>query len=145
MKGLSKANLFIAFFFFISQFIVSAAVIADTSVIVHPDNKVVLSVKDLQRIFQGKMKEFSTGKEVKPINQPFGAKARTEFLEKILNKDEKQERIYWSIELFTGKGIPPREESNELIIKKSVAESQEAIAYINSSLVDSTVRVVYTF
>jgi len=145
MKILIKVKLFITFSMLVSQLLMSAVVFADTSVIVHPGNKAVLNSKDIQRIFLGKMNEFSPGKAATPIDQPFGTKARTEFIEAIIKKPEKQTRAYLAIMLFTGAGIIPREESDVALIKKTVAENQDAIAYIDSALVDASVRVVYTY
>ena len=102
MKEFFK-RIFFIFFFFVSQLYANNVVLADISVIVHPDNQAVLSVKDIQRIFHGKMKEFSAGQKALPINQPFGSKPRKEFIEKVLKLDEKQERI--SCNVPAGNGV----------------------------------------
>ena len=141
MKNLLKEKFFSTFF----MLSMSTVVCADTSVIVHPDNKIELNSKDIQRIFLGKRNEFTSGKETIPINQPFGTKARTEFIEAIIKKTETQARTYWAVLLFTGAGMSPREEKDPEIIKKTVAENPNAISYIDSALVDASVRVVYTY
>ena len=69
---------------------------------------------------------------------------RDEFNHKVLRKDTDQVRAIWAKLVFTGQGIPPKEYGSASDIKKAVAADVSAIAYIEKSAVDDTVKVVLT-
>ena len=62
---------------------------------------------DAERIFLGKDKNLAGAGAVVAMDQAEGSKARAEFLQKVLNKNESQLKAYWSQLIFTGKGTPP--------------------------------------
>ena len=113
---------------------------ADTVVIVHPSNNVSLSEKDVQRVFLGKLKTFPNNKPVIPIDLPKESKIREEFSETIIKKDMRQLAAYWSRLIFTGKGLPPKQVASSKEAKELVARNPDAIAYIDESLLDDTVK-----
>ena len=49
---------------------------------------------------------------------------------------------YWSKQLFTGKGTPPKEIVSETDILNSVSENLDVIGYVTNELVDESVRVI---
>jgi ABC-type phosphate transport system substrate-binding protein len=118
---------------------------AETSVIVHPNNNSQLSPKDIQRIFMGKLKSFPNGIKIMAIDQPISSEARQEFGKKLLKKNPQQIKSYWARQIFTGKGIPPKELKTTKEVKTFVAQNESAIGYINTDLLDTTVKNVYTF
>lgn len=113
---------------------------ADTIVIVHPSNNVSLTKKDVQRIFLGKLKTFSNNNPVIPIDLPQESEIRKDFSETILKKDMRQVAAYWSRLIFTGKGLPPKQVASSVEMKELVARNPDAIAYIDASLLDDTVK-----
>lgn len=113
---------------------------ADTVVVVHPSNNESLSKKEVQRIFLGKLKTFPSNKPVIPIDLPQKSEVREVFSESIIKKDMRQLAAYWSRLIFTGKGLPPKQVSSSKEAKELVARNPDAIAYIDSSLLDDTVK-----
>lgn len=109
-------------------------------VVVHPSNDSSLSKKDVQRIFLGKLKTFPNNKPVIPIDLLQTSKIREEFSETILKKDMRQLAAYWSRLIFTGKGLPPKQVTSPKEAKELVARNPDAIAYIDASLLDDTVK-----
>ena len=116
--------------------------IAEVAIIVHPSNNNSLDENSIKRIFLGKNKKFDNGNKIIPMNQNQGANARTEFGKKVLSKSDSQLKAYWSKLIFTGKGTPPDEKSNDAEILKFIANTPDAIGYIDASAVDDSVKVV---
>ncbi|WJG08798.1 phosphate ABC transporter substrate-binding protein [Aliiglaciecola sp. LCG003] len=111
-------------------------------VVVHPDNNAALSVKDVQRIFLGKEKKFSDGKETLPINQAESSAIRAEFDSELLGRSSTQVAAYWSKLVFTGKGIPPKEVNDDAAVLDIIMNNKNAIGYIDESAVTNGVKVV---
>jgi len=121
------------------------ACFAEVAVIVHPSNNNTLDENTIKRIFLGKNKKFDNGNKIIPMNQNQGSGARTEFGKKVLGKSDSQLKAYWSKLIFTGKGTPPDEKSNDAEILKLVASTPDAIAYVDASSLDDSVKVVGKF
>jgi len=118
---------------------------AEIAVIVHPENTQSFKASDVKKIFLGKIKSFSNGGKIEPINLPESIGERHKFESSILKKNPKQMKTYWSKIIFTGKGSPPVEKSNEDALKKSVSENPNSIGYITKEKVDDSVKVVLIF
>jgi len=119
--------------------------LAETAMIVHPSNTNELSEKDISRIFLGKQLTFPDGTEAVPIDRPAGSEQRSMFNRIVLKKTDQQVKAYWAKQVFTGKRLPPRWLSDADEILAKVSENPNTISYIDSSLVDDSVRVVTTF
>jgi len=124
---------------------ISFACKAEVAVIVHPSNNNALDENAIKRIFLGKNKKFDNGNKIIPMNQNQGSSARTEFGKKVLGKSDSQLKAYWSKLIFTGKGTPPSEKSNDAEILKLVASTPDSIAYVDTASLDDTVKVVGKF
>ena len=85
------------------------------------------------------------GERLVPVDQSKGQAARTEFYENVVNKNESQLKAYWSRLIFTGKGLPPAEIGNDKNVIDKVASDPNAIGYISSDKVNSSVKVLATF
>lgn len=117
----------------------SSQVFAEIVVVVNSDSDVsVLSKSEVKALYLGK------NKSLKPYDQIAGTTIRKDFVEKVISKTEGQLKAYWSRRIFSGRGIPPKVLDNSTEIKARVKNSKGAIGYIDSSEVDSSVRVVYT-
>jgi hypothetical protein len=102
-----------------------------------------LSKSQVADIFLGKVTRFPDGVLAVPIDQVGGSVERDEFYAKVAGRSPAQITAYWSKILFTGRGQPPREVSNDIEMKKRIATDPFAIGYINAELVDSSVRVLF--
>lgn len=125
--------------------LVSAVSIADIAIIVNPNNSNTISESDINRIFLGKNKSFSGGDSVKAVNLKSGDATRTEFEKKALGKSSKQVKAYWSKLIFSGKAKPLLESGSDADALKYVAENPKAIAYVDASKVNDTVKVIKVF
>lgn len=122
----------------------AAPVWADVAVIVNPAAGDV-SADEVQRIFLGKKSSFSDGSKATPYYLPEGAAERATFDQQALGKSSAQLKAYWSQLVFTGKGTPPAELASSQAAKAKVAAEKDAIAYVDASVVDGSVKVVATF
>lgn len=125
--------------------LLSGSVLADIAVVVNPANANAVSADDLSRLFLGRTSNFADGSKATPLNLAEGQPARDEFDSKVLNRSAAQLKAYWSKLVFTGKGTPPKELSDDAAVKAAVAADATAIGYISSSSVDGSVKVVASF
>lgn len=117
---------------------------ADIAVVVHPDNKASITQSEVRRMFLGKQKAFSDGETVQTFDLPEGNAARSAFTKKVLRKAEARLNAYWARMLFSSKARPPKVLNNADEVKGVVSNNVYAIAYLDSSDVDSSVRVVFS-
>jgi ABC-type phosphate transport system substrate-binding protein len=115
---------------------------AELVVIVHPANNATVDTKTIQRIFLGKEKKFSDGKQVNPINLEASNTLRTEFDTQVVGRSSSQVSAYWSKLVFTGKGIPPKEVANDAEVISLVAKNPSDIGYIDRASVTDAVKVI---
>jgi hypothetical protein len=94
-------------------------------------------------IFLGKASRFPNGVQAVPIDQAEGLAVRDEFYGKVVGRTAAQMKVYWSKIIFTGRGQPPPSVSNDIEMKKRISENVAAIGYIDRSLVDGSVRIVF--
>jgi len=119
---------------------------AEISVIVSNNNpNTAIDQATVGKIFLGKTKSFPDGSQAVPIDQDDGAAARNAFNSTILGKSSSQLKSYWSRLIFTGKGTPPKQSGNDAAVKQLVANNPNIIGYVDSSVVDNTVKVVHKF
>lgn len=123
----------------------SSLAFAEVAVVVNSGNGAAVSDSEISRIFLGKLKKFSGGESVKPVNSKMGGDARVEFEKKVLKKSSSQVKAYWSKLVFSGKGKPPKELGSDADIIKYVAENPGAIGYVDAASVDASVKVLKKF
>ena len=129
----------------ISLTVFAATARPDTVVIVSAKSPIgSLSENQVAEIFLGRLTMLPDGISVIPIDQAEGSVARNEFHAKTTHKSAPLLKAYWSKLIFTGKGQPPREAADDAAVKKLVAESPNAIGYVDRSAMDNTVRAVMT-
>jgi len=101
-----------------------------------------LTQSQVADIFLGKASRFPDGTQAIPIDQPEDTPVRDRFYTQVAGKSPAQVKAYWSKIIFTGRGQPPVQAANGVEVKKMIAQNPAAIGYIDSTLVDESVRVV---
>jgi ABC-type phosphate transport system substrate-binding protein len=119
--------------------IASAAVVAVVSA---KSSISTLSENELTDIFLGRLNRLGGGELVSPVDQPEDAAVREEFYLKFGGKSQAQLKAHWSKVIFTGRGKPPKRVANSAEVKKHVNDTPNAIGYIDSADVDSSVKVL---
>ncbi len=125
--------------------LLSNAAYADIAVVVNPANANPIDGATASRIFLGKMKSYPDGTPVEPVSQAAGSATTEEFNSKVLKKSASQLKAYWAKLVFTGKGTPPKELSNDADVLAQVAANPNMIGYVDAAAVDGSVKVVGTF
>jgi len=125
--------------------VLSCASFADVVVIVNKANTAVISGSDISRLFLGKLKQFTDGTKVEPINQKMGSTVRNDFESKVLNKSASKIKAYWSKRVFSGKGKPPKEVASDQEVLAIVSANAGAIGYVDAANVNDSVKVVKKF
>jgi len=128
-----------------SLLLLSSSVLADIVIIVHPSNANAPDASNLKQIFTGKLSSFADGSEAIPLNLTPDSPATTEFNKKVVKKSARQFKSYWSKQLFTGNGTPPKVINSEAEMMKLVASNPNLIGYITAGTEDSSVKVVKQF
>lgn len=146
MSGLTitfnKSLLMVAFGFLLT--LMTSAAIADVVAVVSSKSGLTtLSKSQIADIFFGKLARLADGVQPVPIDQAEGSAARNEFYLKIADKSAVQMKTYWSKIIFTGRGQPPPMVRDSAEMKKRISENIAAIGYIESNMLDDTVRVLH--
>lgn len=101
-----------------------------------------LSANQVADIFLGKTDELPNGAPVMPVDQADSSKEKEEFYKRYTNRTLFQIRAYWSKQIFTGKGEPPREINNSAQLKKFIANHPSSIGYLERDKVDAGLKIV---
>jgi ABC-type phosphate transport system substrate-binding protein len=95
-----------------------------------------MSAEQIANVYLGKDGSFA------PLDLPESAPLRGEFYQKIAGKDAAQLKAMWARLIFTGKAQPPKQVGNSAEAVKQVAGNDRAIAYVDKSAVDASVKAV---
>jgi ABC-type phosphate transport system substrate-binding protein len=115
---------------------------ADVVAVVSAKNPAcMLSRQQVTDLFLGKTARFPGGKIATPIDLPQGSMERREFYSRFADRSEAQIRAYWASMIFTGRGRPPQEVSDDAEMKDLLANDPHAIGYIERDMVDDRVRL----
>jgi ABC-type phosphate transport system substrate-binding protein len=114
---------------------------AAVAVIAHPsvanaDHKII------KKIFLNKANQIS-GEFCTPVDQPFHSPIRVAFVHKVLGQTMEDNHAYWTEQIFTGQGIPPKEVENDAKVKAFVSSTPGAVGYVDEALIDHTVKVLF--
>jgi ABC-type phosphate transport system substrate-binding protein len=118
--------------------------LADVVVVVSAKSPVAtLSKAQVADIFLGKAFRFPDGTTALAIDQAEGLPIRDEFYDKVVGKSAAQIKAYWSKIIFTGRGQPPPSVPNSIEMMKRISANPAAIGYLDRSMINDTVRVVF--
>ncbi|UTF59533.1 phosphate ABC transporter substrate-binding protein [Gilvimarinus sp. DA14] len=117
---------------------------AEVVVITNPSGPDAMDANQVRDLFIGRSKSLPNGQSADPIDLESGQALREEFHNKVTGRSQAQLNAFWSKQVFTGKGQPPRTLDSTAAVKAAVASTPGAIGYIDSSEVDASVKVVLT-
>lgn len=124
---------------------VSGMAMAEVKVIVHPsviDGDV--SAEQVADVFLGKTNSLPSGHKMVPVDQAEAELSRKEFYSKVAKKDTAQLKAYWSRLIFTGKGQPPKELSDDTEVLQLVSANPNIVGYVSGAVNTSKVKVLLT-
>lgn len=121
------------------------------AIVTHADIVVVVSAKSsltsltkqqVSDLFLGKSNAFPDGGQSVPIEQSEGTVDRNDFHGRVTGKSATQLKAYWSKQIFSGTGVPPKEAADAANLKKMIAANPNVIGYLDKKDVDPSVKVV---
>ena len=115
------------------------------SVVVHPEHKGDISSEHIKKIFLGQLNELPDGTEAIPVNLKTGSDIRINFDKELLGKNPSQIKAYWSSQVFTGRGSPPKEVDSSQKCLNMIAENKNVICYIDSTSLNDSVAPILDF
>jgi ABC-type phosphate transport system substrate-binding protein len=119
--------------------------LAELVVIAHPSNpETSITMAEAKRIFLGKSKYLPSGGSVTPIDQPDASPVKDNFYAKLAGMNTRQLAKYWAKLIFSGKGAPPAQEAGDLQVRARIASNPSSIGYVDSSVVNNSVKVLLT-
>jgi len=133
-----------AFFLAVTLLFTAYSAQAEIVVVVSAQSTVEhLDKNKIAAIFLGKTDTFPNGIQSVPIEQAEGTKAYEEFHHLVTEKSMSQLNAYWSKMVFSGKGHPSKEVPNGAEVLKLIAANPSMIGYLEKSLVDDKIKVVF--
>jgi ABC-type phosphate transport system substrate-binding protein len=112
---------------------------AEIVVIVNPNHAAAaMTAEQVANVYLGKDGSFA------PADLPDSSPVRAQFYSKVAGKDAAQVKAIWARIVFTGKSQPPKELASPADIVKYVASNNKAIAYVEKTAVDASVKTVLT-
>ncbi|SFF57416.1 hypothetical protein SAMN04488120_109107 [Fontimonas thermophila] len=112
-------------------------------VIVHPSSGVdALTPADAVNIFMGRYRRLPSGLAAFPIDIGDRSPEREAFYRRIVRKDLAEIDAYWARLVFSGQTSPPLKVPDDRAAVRLVASNPAAIAYVDRSAVDGSVKVV---
>ncbi|MBI4792766.1 MAG: substrate-binding domain-containing protein [Deltaproteobacteria bacterium] len=120
----------------------TAVAAADFAVVVNRENPVdSLERDEVKKIFLGRKTFWSDGQGIDVILQEEG-EVHESFVLGIVHKSARQFQMYWKMALFSGTGIPPKQQPDSQAVKAAVAANPKMIGYIDIRQLDDTVKEV---
>jgi len=120
----------------------TAVAAADFAVVVNKENPVeTLDRDEVKKIFLGRKTFWPNGQGIDVVLQADGEIHRSFVLE-ILHKSPRQFQMYWKLALFSGTGIPPKQQPDDQAVKAAVAGDPKMIGYIDMRQLDDTVKKI---
>lgn len=120
----------------------SGMAVAEMVVIVSTkNNNSALNMDQAEKLFLGKINAFPDGSTAIPMDLPKGAE-RDIFYSNVTGKNSNQLKAYWSKQVFTGSGQPPKEAESPQEMVNLVSKNPNLLGYIDKTAVNSSVKVL---
>lgn len=100
-----------------------------------------LSRQEVSALYLGQARALPDGSA--PQLLASGGALRDEFYAKVLERDAAQVKAAWSRLVFSGKGRAPREFADPAQLRAALQASPGAIAYLDASQVDASMKILY--
>ena len=122
--------------------LISPMATAELVIIVHPGGPDTITRQQVRDIYLNRSSQMPDGQRAVAFELPPGNSIRDEFNELVIERSDAWMKSFWSRQVLTGKGHPPTEMSSASGMKSVVSSTLGAIGYLDSTLVDDTVKVV---
>jgi ABC-type phosphate transport system substrate-binding protein len=100
-----------------------------------------LNMDQTEKLFLGKINAFPDGSTAIPMDLPKGTERDT-FYSNVTGKNSSQLKAYWSKQVFTGSGQPPKETESSQEMVNLVGKNPNLLGYIDKAAVNSSVKIL---
>jgi len=115
--------------------VVRAQAPEDYKVIVNAAGPVpALSAGGMSRLFVMAFMAWPGGRPVFPIDRTVGSPTRVRFSRAVHGESLSALASYWPQTVFSGRGVPPREERSESAVVAHVSAIPDAIGYVSAAV-----------
>lgn len=116
---------------------------ADIAVIVYRDSPVqALSARQVSDLYLGRTRNVGSGELLNIYEHPVDSAMRERFFHDLNGMALKQINAYWARLRFSGEVLPPISLPDDRALLSAVRRDRNAIAYVDTSVLDDSVRVV---
>jgi ABC-type phosphate transport system substrate-binding protein len=123
--------------------VASTPALAGTTVIVSAKSKTTSLSKDqVAALYLGRSTTLPDGDDATLYDLVDSNPAREHFYQAVTGKSASQVKAVWSRLVFSGRALPPHEQSNDAAVVKAVAADPNAVGYVDSSAVNGSVKSV---
>ena len=130
--------------FLLKGLVFSHAAQAELVIIAHPGGPDSITMQQVKDIYLNRSSRMPDGQRVVAFQLPAGNSMRDEFNDLITERNDAWLKSFWSRQVLTGKGHPPREVSSANSMKSVVSSTLGSSGYLDSTLVDDSVKVLLT-
>lgn len=139
---LHNSRLIIVMLVLLSCAVYSGATFSATVIVAAKESSLMgITDKQAMRVWLGKVARVN-GQEVEPTERDDESDIHSSFHQKITRKNSHQLKAYWGRLIFSGKRFPPKVFQSDTDVKQWLSQHVKAIAYINESSVDDSVKVL---
>ena len=103
-----------------------------------------ITKQQVRNIYLNRSSQMPDGQRAVAFELAPGNSMRDEFNELITERSDAWLQSFWSRQVLTGKGQPPTERSSASGMKSVVSSTLGSIGYLDSTLVDDSVKVALT-
>lgn len=117
---------------------------AELVIIAHPGGPDSITRQQVRDIYLNRSSQMPDGQRAIAFELPAGNSMRDDFNEQVTERNDAWLKAFWSRQVLTGKGHPPREMSSAAGMKSVVSSTLGSIGYLDSTLVDDSVKIILT-
>lgn len=123
-----------------------ASICADLVVVANAKSGIErMSREEVVFVFMGRWRQLPSGIVAQPVDLPVDSPERSAFYRQLVNKSPSEIKAYWSRLIFSGSARPPISPESHEEQMRILASTQGAVGYLERSLVDNRVRIVFDF
>jgi ABC-type phosphate transport system substrate-binding protein len=112
-------------------------------VIVNKDSSISSLTKDqISKLFLKKVTRFIDGTSALPVDLVSDSSVRQAFSEDIHGQSVASVRKYWQKQIFSGRGVPPAEKTNDQEVIAYIEANPGAIGYVSASVQTGNVKII---
>lgn len=128
--------------FLLKGLVFSHAAQAELVIIAHPGGPDSITMQQVKDIYLNRSNQLPNGQRAVAFAFTPGNRMRDEFNEQVLGRNDNWLKSFWSRQVLTGSGRPPKEMASANGMRSVVSSTLGGIGYIDSTLVDDSVKVI---